>query len=407
MVDHGFLIPHGELLVPHSVFERTRDPLVVGLHDHPGPRAGQSTWEMWQEIDPDMRSFSKDDYYNSIKINAESYLVPVSNIAQPGSAGILEPITFMGCQDRVFKSLPIVSVIKWKWEKYVFRMAYIQMMKCIGLLLLFTCYSMTLLRCKNIKNNKECPAVLDIMCISASIFSWLLLWNEVIQLRVYLKDGNTFRHKQFCAISQSAGIHYWLFTKWNIIEVVSFLLVGLVAPILHFVNQGQDVAWHSWLIGATGVLLWWKLLYYLQLFEKTSPLVIMVFDVLKDMMAFLMISIFLLIGFAFGFIVLFQREEGDIGQDFSSLYRACLTLFAYLLGAFELEQFDDTRYPQVAFGLFVAYELVMTIVLLNLLIAIMGDSYDRIKERESTTFLIAKAAIIEDMECINVKKLRK
>lgn len=362
---------------------------------------------MWQEIDTNIQTFTKDEYNHAIKVNAESYLVPYSNIAKPGSSGIMEPITFLGCQDRVFKSLPIVSVIKWKWEKYVFRMAFIQMIKCLGLLMLFTSYSMMLLRCKSAKYDEECPPILDIMCISASVFSWLLLWGEVVQLSVYLKDGNTFRHKHFSAVSPSAGIHYWLFTKWNIIEVVSFLLVGLVTPILHFIDQGDDVAWHSWLIGGTGILLWWKLLYYLQLFEKTSPLVIMIFDVLKDMMAFLMISIFLLFGFGIGFIILFQHEEGDIGNDFKSLTRACLTLFAYLLGAFDLDQFDDTRYPSVAYGLFIVFEIVMTVVLLNLLIAIMGDSYDRIKERESTTFLIAKAAVIEDMECINVKKLNK
>lgn len=406
VADRSFLLSMGELYVPDTIFACSRDPFVVGFHDEHHPQDNQSLWKFWQEVHPQMATISDEEYDHSIKIRAQSFLVPYKNVAHPGKGGILEPILFLGCPDKVFKSLPVIALIKWKWEAYAFRMGNLQMLLCISLLIVYTMYSMLFMKCAN-QRSENCHPMIEALSIASAVLAWVLFWGEIVQLSTYIQDGSTYRHKHYCFMSPSAGLHYWLYTKWNIIEVVSCFIVGFLLPLLHFLTEFSSLAWHSWLVGATGILLWWKMLYYLQLFEKTSPLVTMIFDIAKDMMAFLSISVFLLVGFALGFIVLFHVEDGVIHEEFSSLIRACLTLFAYLLGAFDLDEFVDTKYPNVAFGIFVVYEITMTIVLLNLLIAIMGDSFDRIKERESTTFLMSKAAIIEDMECINRRKMKK
>lgn len=407
VADQSFLLPLGEVFVPDIIFTRPRDPFIVGLHDKCCPHGDQNMWNFWQEFNPQMRDISDEEYNHSIKIKAQSFLVPYENVAHPGKEGILEPMLFLGCQDKVFKSLPVIALIKWKWETYAFKMGYLQMLKCIVLLFSFTVYSGLFMKSSEQYPGHKFYPLMEILLTLSALLAWVLFWDEIIQLKNYLKDGAPYRHKYYSFFSPSAGLHYWLYTKWNIAEIICVLSVGVVLPILHYCAKFISVTWHSWLVGGTGILLWWKMLYYLQLFEKTSPLVIMIFDITKDMMAFLSISIFLLVGFALGFIVLFHLEEGPIHDEFSSLIRACFTLFAYLLGAFDLGDFVDTKYPNLAYGIFVIFEVTMTIILLNLLIAIMGDSYDRVKERESTTFLMAKAAIIEDMECINRRKLNR
>ncbi|GMH41669.1 hypothetical protein BSKO_09579 [Bryopsis sp. KO-2023] len=406
IADKSFLIPMGEVQIPESAFHSSKDPYLVGLHQDLAPRE-KTLWQMWREMEPKLADFTDDDYEHAIKISAQSYLVPYSNIAKPGMDGVLRPILFLGCQDRVFKSLPVTALIKWKWEKYAFRLAKIQMVKCVSLMLAFTAYSLSFITCGRVNCTRECEITMGVFLGLSSLLAWILLIGEIRQLAVYMKDGTKYRHKHYCWLSPSAGLHYWLYTKWNVMEMMSFLLVAIVIPALHFLSEVEHVLQLSGLIGATGVLLWWKMLYYLQLFEKTSPLVTMIFDIAKDMMAFVLIAIFLLMGFALGFMVLFQSETGEVSQEFSTLSRGCLTLFAYLLGAFDLEEFASTRYPSVTFGMFISYEMTMTIVLLNLLIAIMGDSFDRIKEREATTFLMAKAAITEDMECISYGHVKK
>lgn len=56
------------------------------------------------------------------------------------------------------------------------------------------------------------------------------------------------------------------------------------------------------------------------------------------------------------------------------------TLFSFMLGGFEVDVFYDENGPDpsVTIPFFVLYESVMSIVLLNLLIAIMTDSYSKV-----------------------------
>ena len=68
----------------------------------------------------------------------------------------------------------------------------------------------------------------------------------------------------------------------------------------------------------------------------------------------------------------------------------CLRWIQLALGDFDRHDFRYTSEPVLANILFVTYIGIMTVVLLNLLIAIMGDSYDRVKDKEVLEFLRGK-----------------
>ena len=55
-------------------------------------------------------------------------------------------------------------------------------------------------------------------------------------------------------------------------------------------------------------------------------------------------------------------------------------MFSFMLGGFDTDIFYDTTNPKpiVSVAFFVLYEAVMAIMLLNLLIAIMTDSYSKV-----------------------------
>lgn len=44
--------------------------------------------------------------------------------------------------------------------------------------------------------------------------------------------------------------------------------------------------------------------------------------------------------------------------------------------------------------------ITIMIILLNLLIAIMGDTFDRVKGTEDTQFLLGRADVIDDVEAM-------
>lgn len=51
--------------------------------------------------------------------------------------------------------------------------------------------------------------------------------------------------------------------------------------------------------------------------------------------------------------------------------------------------------------------ILMVIILLNLLIAIMGDSFDKIKSTEETQFLKSRASAIDDLESMMSENMKK
>ena len=66
------------------------------------------------------------------------------------------------------------------------------------------------------------------------------------------------------------------------------------------------------------------------------------------------------------------------------------------------------RFFTLLFTLFFGlYMVIAVILLLNLLIAIMGDTFDRTKSSEESQMLIARASFIDAWEATLTKKERK
>ena len=72
-----------------------------------------------------------------------------------------------------------------------------------------------------------------------------------------------------------------------------------------------------------------------------------------------------------------------------------------MLGDFNAEEFSASLSYNTTLMLFVVFMFLVNIVLLNLLIAIMGDIFARIQESARAAFLYAKASIIVEFESVS------
>jgi len=100
---------------------------------------------------------------------------------------------------------------------------------------------------------------------------------------------------------------------------------------------------------------------------------------INDVARFCMIYLVFLMGFASAFFVLF--ESTGFGGFVSSVQRC----FVAMLGDFDMDAFAETPYTAVTVGLLVVYVVTITILLLNLLIAMMGDTFDKARRRHEST----------------------
>ena len=146
-------------------------------------------------------------------------------------------------------------------------------------------------------------------------------------------------------------------------------------------------------------LRWFGTLYYMQPFASTGPLVRMILVILVDMRYFLLILAVAIAAAwsSFRLLLLEVSEEAEIdvlGDSANGLF----TMFNLLvLGDFGVEVFTGP-YVVLVRLLFVISMMVVPVVLLNLLIALMSDSYERIQDKADVEFQMLQAGIILNIE---------
>jgi hypothetical protein len=148
------------------------------------------------------------------------------------------------------------------------------------------------------------------------------------------------------------------------------------------------------LLSLASVVGWTYVLFFLLAFKLTGPMVVMIYQMLQnDVLRFLIVYSVLLAGFSQAFFVLLGETGGD------GLLRSIRTCFLAMLGDFDLEQMgSNSAFSMLTIGLLVSYVIVISILLVNLLIAMMGDTYSNVNEAAEQQWHLERARIVMSIE---------
>ncbi|KAK7476492.1 hypothetical protein BaRGS_00032240, partial [Batillaria attramentaria] len=126
---------------------------------------------------------------------------------------------------------------------------------------------------------------------------------------------------------------------------------------------------------------WFFLLFFARGVILTGPFVTMIYKMCTgDLARFGIIYVICLIGFTQGFFFLFRDVESDNSDvlKFSTLPDTILNLFQMTLGEFKYEVFNYAHYSWLTKLVFMIFMILMPILLLNMLIAMMGNTYTQV-----------------------------
>jgi len=127
--------------------------------------------------------------------------------------------------------------------------------------------------------------------------------------------------------------------------------------------------------------MWLKFLYFFRIFEQTSYLIRMIVEVVIDMRHFLLVLFVTIIGFGNAFLVLSLGNVGNSLEDknvfIGTFVDSIFYSYRMALGDFATDEFGEVGVPLV-WILFIVFTVFNMIVMLNLLIAIISDSYARV-----------------------------
>lgn len=235
----------------------------------------------------------------------------------------------------------------------------------------------------------------------ATVLQWIYIANMGIfyfLIRELAKTVSLFQ------ISTRARIYFLSF--WNLIDAVA-VVMALVSTIVMrsyftILEKGMDdTSFLRGLLAVTTGLLWLRVLSLLKAINvQLATLVLAILQIAKDILWFCVILATLVVCFSQMFFTLLApascASSGDTDEMMCKPTEYLLRVYSILLGDFgnfEREQF------LTGFSVFlvVVYSFLVTVVLLNVLIAVASDSYEKCLLRSQHLFGRARVMLIAEL----------
>ena len=194
----------------------------------------------------------------------------------------------------------------------------------------------------------------------------------------------------------------------NMVDVVLFLLeiVGLAALI-----SWEDLEWQRGLLATWCIVKWFRVMYSLRGFELFGPRILPILSALKDTTAFLILMGFCLLSFTHAFYALGTHDNlphwiygaflpvfrlGVIGDSDLDELAGVNTVFGNENGIWAPQDPDPLVSPMYTYVLmlYLFANLVITVLMMNILVGILGANYERYEEQSQVLFVRERARMI-------------
>ncbi|OWF42778.1 Transient receptor potential cation channel subfamily V member 6 [Mizuhopecten yessoensis] len=142
---------------------------------------------------------------------------------------------------------------------------------------------------------------------------------------------------------------------------------------------------------------WFFLLFFARSVKLTGPFVTMIYKMcVGDLVRFGAIYTIFLLAFCQAFYFLFQGATDS--QGFTNLGDTIMTLFQMTLGEFKYQDFNNTKYAWLTKMVFAVFMILVPILLLNMLIAMMGNTYQMVIQKSEKEWRKQWAKIVVVLE---------
>lgn len=178
------------------------------------------------------------------------------------------------------------------------------------------------------------------------ILSSLLSWYEIVQIKYerleYFKD------------------------VWNYVDIIRGVSMFLYFTLAIFGANQKEIytllILFSWLRGIT----------YFRVFDKTRYLIKLIMEATVDIVSFFIILFYSTLAFA---LIYNSMGESDENGEKMSFEKDFITSFKLNLG-----DFSEKTDTLLGLTIFIAVSIINPVIMLNLLISIMSDTYNRVKQ---------------------------
>ncbi|KAG9486078.1 transient receptor potential cation channel subfamily V member 3-like isoform X2 [Eleutherodactylus coqui] len=147
---------------------------------------------------------------------------------------------------------------------------------------------------------------------------------------------------------------------------------------------------------------WANMLFYTRGFQSLGIYSVMIQRViLNDVLKFLLVYILFLLGFGVALASLIEPcAESEQCGSYNSFRTATVELFKLTIGLGDLEIQQHSKYPILFLLLLIIYVILTFVLLLNMLIALMSETVDKISKESENIWKLQRARTILEFEKI-------
>eukprot|EP00747_Dinoflagellata_sp_TGD_P092236 gnl/TRDRNA2_/TRDRNA2_165337_c2_seq3.p1 gnl/TRDRNA2_/TRDRNA2_165337_c2~~gnl/TRDRNA2_/TRDRNA2_165337_c2_seq3.p1 ORF type:complete len:500 (+),score=65.36 gnl/TRDRNA2_/TRDRNA2_165337_c2_seq3:680-2179(+) len=312
-----------------------------------------------------------------IKSGWTTYLFQPANMSCIYLSGIMDhhtgilPYLLQSRSPQLFESILVKAVLEFKWYKFARKQHLFNLLVYVTHACSWMAYSVVTFNGWEDRSANNSVVHKDILAIVTCGFSLSFLSIEVKKIR-------------------GSGIFMYIESPWNLSSLSAYTIMCLTT-ILECVNRQKGN--HINLAAVASLLTWCNILYYLRGFRGTGALVSMILQIMSDMRYFTLIMAIMTIAYVQVFFIL-GSEVFEPDQPLELLW--VLYQWGWLGGGDAT--FGDTGLMERF--MFVGMTALMLLVLLNLLIAIMGDTFTRVQESSIVEFYHTFAELIYELEML-------
>jgi len=209
---------------------------------------------------------------------------------------------------------------------------------------------------------------------------------------------------------------------WNYLDIIPLVLMVTIAvwcaedaiSVRFKLVAGEnyeEAQLRDYFQSVNAILMWFKFAYFLRVTDQTGWLIRMIGEVVSDLLPFLLVMLISLLAFTDAFMSIAQSQkatsEGDGNPDpessmiVTNFFDALLYSYYIPIGQYDVSKFTGHA-KYMAWLYFMMASFFNLIIMLNLLISIISDTFTRIMEvKEQLSFqtkatLIAKYLYLDD-----------
>mmetsp|Transcript_29501 Transcript_29501/g.29235 ORF Transcript_29501/g.29235 Transcript_29501/m.29235 type:complete len:622 (+) Transcript_29501:1709-3574(+) len=216
---------------------------------------------------------------------------------------------------------------------------------------------------------------------------YVVFWQDstAVLLVPFILSGVLTAYEIYQAISSP---RYYFEDPWNYLDLMRATSV-IVYGILFWSEAGEDTEATTLMV--VQLLSWMRGITYFRLYPPTRYMINLLIEVVHDMISFLILLFYSVFSFAFIQLLLDPPESR-------------VSLVNYFAGSYllNLGEFDTEGLGVLKSVMFFIVSLINIIVMMNLLVSILGDTFDRVEENLEVTDYKELAEMILEIETLMV-----